>query len=396
MSRGEKKRSGEGGFQIPSLDGLRAVAFLIVFVAHAGLEKYVPGYFGLTVFFFLSGYLITTLLRIEYDHWGGISLRQFYLRRILRIFPPFYLVLGIASALTMLGLLEGSVHDGAVLAQVCHLSNYYVIRHGWWDGRAPGTWVYWSLAVEEHFYLAFPLLYLLLRRFAPSGRGQAAILAGLCLAFLAWRCFLVFALHAPKDRLYVASDTRGDSILFGCILAVWGNPALETNCISERMLKGLWLPLALAALLASFALRGLRFEQTFRYTIQGIALFPVFIAAIRYPGWGPFQLLNLRPVAFLGVLSYSLYLMHTTVLYGLHQWTPWSRGAKGPLALGMSILLAWLIYRFVEKPCARLRKRLSGGAAAPRRHPRGAERGAAAPAVPPSPIAQPQSGVARS
>src|ERR1041385_111615 len=75
-------------FHIPSLDGVRAVSFLIVFLAHAGLEKWVPGYFGLTVFFFLSGYLITTLLRMEYDKSGTISLRDFYFRRVLRIFPP--------------------------------------------------------------------------------------------------------------------------------------------------------------------------------------------------------------------------------------------------------------------------------------------------------------------
>src|SRR5438105_2995303 len=90
---GEKGASSEGGFQIPSLDGIRAVSFLIVFLAHAGLERYVPGYFGLTVFFFLSGFLITTLLRREYDRTGSVSLSHFYLRRILRIFPPFYLVL---------------------------------------------------------------------------------------------------------------------------------------------------------------------------------------------------------------------------------------------------------------------------------------------------------------
>src|SRR6476620_11582619 len=79
------------GFYIPSLDGLRAVAVLIVFIAHAGLNLPVPGNFGVTIFFFLSGYLITTLARLEHDRTGAISLRGFYLRSILRIFPPYYL-----------------------------------------------------------------------------------------------------------------------------------------------------------------------------------------------------------------------------------------------------------------------------------------------------------------
>src|SRR5205807_5364979 len=73
---------------IPSLDGLRAASVMLVFAAHAGLKDRVPGNFGVTVFFFLSGYLITTLLRIEHDRTGRISLRDFYLRRVLRIFPP--------------------------------------------------------------------------------------------------------------------------------------------------------------------------------------------------------------------------------------------------------------------------------------------------------------------
>jgi peptidoglycan/LPS O-acetylase OafA/YrhL len=80
-------------FQIPSLDGLRAVSFFIVFMGHATTIKLIPGELGLTVFFFLSGYLITTLLRLEVDQTGGINFRDFYLRRVLRIFPPFYMTI---------------------------------------------------------------------------------------------------------------------------------------------------------------------------------------------------------------------------------------------------------------------------------------------------------------
>jgi len=158
---------------IPSLDGIRALSFSIVFAAHAGLERWVPGFFGLSVFFFLSGYLITTLLRVEWERSGTLDLRQFYLRRALRILPPFYVVLAGASALTLLGALGGALQPRAVLMQALHLSNYEIVRSGWWQGRAPGTWVLWSLAVEEHFYLVFPLLYLVLRRHFPSGRHQA-------------------------------------------------------------------------------------------------------------------------------------------------------------------------------------------------------------------------------
>src|SRR5512142_971900 len=88
-----------GAFQIPSLDGLRAVAFLMVFLGHGvpiALTRYVPPRFAVTIFFFLSGYLITTLMRIEAEKTGEISLRNFYLRRVLRIFPPFYITFALA------------------------------------------------------------------------------------------------------------------------------------------------------------------------------------------------------------------------------------------------------------------------------------------------------------
>ena len=358
---GTVEATGRRPFQIPSLDGLRAVSFLIVFLGHASAKRWIPGDLGLIVFFFLSGYLITTLLRMEFDETGRINFRDFYLRRVLRIFPPLYLVLGLGCVLTLTHLLDNTLWPEAVLMQACHLTNYWIVLHGWWYGIAPGSWIFWSLAVEEHFYLVFPLVYLLMRRRGLTARQQAAVLLGLCAAVLAWRCLLVFGFHAPKDRMYVATDTRVDSILFGCVLAVWGNPALDISSFSERRLKAIWLPLAFLTLLASFAVPKIwpGFEQTFRYTFQGLALFPVFVAAIRYPAWGAFRWLNVGWVRTIGLLSYSLYLLHTIVLAGLHRWFHGSDGLIGALALAASLALAAVIYRFVEKPCARLRRRLS-------------------------------------
>src|SRR5215472_13951682 len=127
---------------IPSLDGIRACSVMVVFAAHAGLRGLIPGDFGVTVFFFLSGYLITTLLRMEYEQSGSISFRAFYLRRVLRIFPPFYLALMVATVVWLLGAFRygpGFSLDG-LLAQALFLTNYYVIDNGWWVGHAPGTW----------------------------------------------------------------------------------------------------------------------------------------------------------------------------------------------------------------------------------------------------------------
>jgi peptidoglycan/LPS O-acetylase OafA/YrhL len=349
---------------MPSLDGLRALSFGIVFIAHAGLPLGIPfpGAFGVTVFFFLSGLLITTLLRREQEKKGSVSFGNFYLRRVLRILPPFYLVLAGALASKYLLDLPGTIDFGSVVAQVLHYSNYWIITHGF-DGLADGTGVFWSLAVEEHFYLLFPLVFVGMARSGLRPGRQALVLFAICVALLAWRIYLSLRLHAVdvalEQRLEIGSDTRFDSILFGCILALYGNPALDTTRFGERLWKYVFLPLGICGLLFSFLNRDEFFRGTFRYTLQGISLIPVFVCAVRYPDWLPMRLLNLRPIAFLGVLSYSLYLVHQVVLAAVAHMLPASgNGTRGMLALAISLAIAWILYIAVEKPCARLRHRL--------------------------------------
>lgn len=350
-------------FYIPSLDGIRAIAFLIVFISHAGFGKIIPGGFGVTIFFFLSGYLITTQLRREHDRSNQIDFKKFYMRRLLRIWPPFYLVLFLAIGISYLV----GHHTGftpqqvpAFLTQFFHISNYYNVEFGN-KGMALGTEVYWSLAVEEHFYLIFPLLYVLLRWLKIGASRQALIFWSICLLVLLWRCLLVFSMGANYDRIFYATDTRLDSILFGCALAVVGNPAMaEDHQISERNLKYFLLPLGCALLLCSFLYRTDSFRDTLRYSIQGIALYPIFIAAIRFPDWGIFTALNWGWVRFAGLLSYSLYLVHFMVLKVVALVLP-GLGLleSGLLSLLISVALAYAIYRFVEIPAAQLKQKFS-------------------------------------
>jgi peptidoglycan/LPS O-acetylase OafA/YrhL len=348
-------------FHIPSLDGLRAISFLIVFGAHAGLDG-VPGGFGVTVFFFLSGYLITTLMRIEAERTTRVSLKHFYLRRALRILPPFYIVLLAATALGEVGFLGADVppQPWPVASQLLHFSNYWIAAHGW-SGIAPGTGVYWSLAVEEHFYLVFPTIFLGLALLRLTGRRKAIAFWACCAAVLAWRCVLVFAFHSSIDRTFLCSDTRVDSIAFGCALAVWGNPVLDPGPTRGGGLlwRGVLLPLGIALLLVTFVLRGTAFRETFRYTLQGIGLTPVFVAAVRWPRWVVFRPLNWQPVRFVGTISYSLYLVHQATLSAVAQHTGLGVVARGALALLISLGIAWAMYHLVEKPCAKWRRRLA-------------------------------------
>ncbi len=346
-------------FHIPSLDGIRACAFLLVFLGHAGVPG-IPAGFGVTVFFFLSGYLITTLLRMEVKKRGGIDFKLFYLRRTLRILPPFYLVLGLGALVSITHLLPSELQLLPLLSQAFHYSNYWGALRGF-DGIVPGTAVYWSLAVEEHFYALFPALYALLLAAKLSGRAQRTVFLTICLAVLVWRCVLVFGFHVPSPRTFLCTDTRLDALLMGCALAVAGNPVLDEPALDSPP-KRLVLALcgSIVLLLLSFTIRDDQFRETLRYTMQGIALYPVFYAAVRFPKWGVFPLLNGRVLGFIGKLSYSLYLVHATLLLLLEHWFESTVGPypRAILGFALSLGLAWTIWTTIEKPAARLRKKL--------------------------------------
>ena len=363
----EPSGRGARSLHIPSLDGLRAVSFFIVFIAHSNFfipfVSGIPGGFGVTVFFFLSGFLITTLIRIEFESTGTVSIRDFYLRRALRILPPFYLILLLAAILTLLRFLPGRLNPDVVLAQSLHVSNYWFIWRGF-DGAPVGTVPYWSLAVEEHFYLVFPFLYLGLNRWLSRG-AQARTLWALCAIVCAWRCVLVFVFGVTEDRTYMASDTRVDSILFGCALALATNPVLDRQVGTDRLWKWVLFPAGLAVLLLTFTYRAPWLRETIRYSLQGIALTPIFVAAMTFPKWLPFRVLNARPVAFVGVLSYTLYLVHQVVLFALFYWLPSTRDTpRAILAFAIAFAIAVIVHRLVEVPCARIRKRLAHAAVA--------------------------------
>jgi peptidoglycan/LPS O-acetylase OafA/YrhL len=350
---------------IPSLDGIRAASFMLVFFAHAGLDKKIPGGLGVTIFFFLSGYLITTLLRTEADQNGHISIRDFYIRRVLRIFPPFYLAIFLGMLLHWTGVLDGPIGNGTLM-QSLHLGNYWTIfrqTHGLsLDGIARGSNVLWSLAVEEHFYLIFPVLYVLLRkRLNPA--GQATVLAVICGLILLWRCVLVLHFHVADVRTFCGTDTRADSILWGCIFAIACNPMLDKPRVLGLRLIALFV-LAVAVMGLTLRVRDERFRETLRYTLQGLILFPVFTAAIIYHESPMFRWLNWKPIRQLGLLSYSLYLVHYTVIYVVAAHVKSTPLIRGIISFAVSLAVSLAFFHGIERPCARLRKRFSHASAA--------------------------------
>jgi peptidoglycan/LPS O-acetylase OafA/YrhL len=347
--------------RIPSLDGIRATSLLLVFASHAGFAREQIGGFGVNVFF-LSGFLITTLLRLEYEKKGSVSVPHFWMRRALRVLPPFYTVALGATALTLIVYPPDTVYAPSLIAQLLLYFNYCELNDI--HRGIPGLGVVWSLAVEEHFYLLFPLLYIAMQKWLPSPRRQACLLWGFCAAILAWRCMLIFDMHLGIKRIYPTTDTRIDSILFGCALAVWNNLYLDNTAPTDPAVlparwKWIFLPAAVAALLSCVAFDAPTFQNTASFSVQGLALSIVFIAAIQFHDWPPFRILNWRPVVFIGTLSYSLYLVHDVFLRVTTRLWPHAHASQRAIvAMAASFITSWVIYGAIEKPCASLRKKL--------------------------------------
>jgi peptidoglycan/LPS O-acetylase OafA/YrhL len=348
---------------IPSLNGLRAISITIVLLSHAGYGRVVPGGLGVTIFFFLSGYLITTLLLDEQERSGRIHIGRFYLRRAFRLFPPLLVTLVIGYSLVIFGLLGGGISWAGVLAQLGYFANYYGLFFDPGNTTAAGTGILWSLAVEEHFYLIYPAVLAGLLALGFSRQHIAVVLALACLAVLAWRTYLVSLPNFEIERTYFSSDTRIDSIIFGCLLALaanqWSAKAGMPNPFLEPTSATL-LAAAAIVMAITIAWRDTYFRETFRYSLQGLALMPVFYFAIKCAAHFPFTLLNHPWVARIGVYSYAMYLIHDIAINIIEKNTLWLTTAK-PLLVLMTFVIATLYAAildvYVDNYFRRLRKK---------------------------------------
>jgi peptidoglycan/LPS O-acetylase OafA/YrhL len=345
---------------IPSLDGLRAVSIAFVFLGHIGFDV-IPGGFGVTVFFVLSGYLITTLLRLEIDRSKRVSLKHFYVRRMFRIWPAFYAVLLIAAILTLVvGLGSGFVDPLPLAAEGGHIWNYFSIFYSGRETAMAGTGIFWSLAVEEHFYLFLPLVFVIMNRCRLSFKRQAMVLLGLAGVVLVWRVYLVYGVHVSETRTYYATDTRADSLLVGCAMAMFMNPVLDRVPESARMLRNEAV-LGVAMILGSLLYRDFEFREGFRYTIQAVAVLLIMRYLIVLPGSLVGRFMNARPVVWVGKLSYPFYLIHYIIVLEIFKHmgvlTNQDRVICAIIAAPVALGLSWVLQRTLMDPATRFRQR---------------------------------------
>jgi peptidoglycan/LPS O-acetylase OafA/YrhL len=336
---------------IPAIDGMRALAIGIVIASHFGGDVIFPGGFGVTVFFFISGFLITRLLILERETDGKNNNPLFYVRRFFRLGPALMAMIAIVSLINFL--FVGPLSGPQILAGLLYYMNYYQIFGTSFPlPLAP----LWSLAVEEHYYLIFPLVFSLawhrLDRFLFG-------LAALTVVVLLWRIVLVVGLSAPENRVTFATDTRIDSILFGAILAV----LLKTRFSSVTRFfehSGL-IAGSVLMLVMTFVYRDPTFRQTLRFTIQGIALIPLFYAVLFVPRFSfAKRVLTIPAMVWIGKLSYSLYLYHFAVLFFVAEL--WPGAAPIPrtfVNLLVTFGAASISYYYIEKPFRKLRDRFN-------------------------------------
>ncbi len=337
---------------IPTLDGWRALAILLVISHHAGTAFYTEatyydhsptrfGIWGVPVFFALSGILITKLLLEEFDRTGAISLRSFYIRRAFRILPPASLYVLTIAAL------------GLLLSRLEMISSFLFFRN-YLPASLGGLYTdhFWSLAVEEHFYLIWPglLVWIGVRRGLPAAACLSLLLA---LWLSADYHFHLFGRMFPQLNSPFRTDLRLDGLFCGCTMAFLLNRPASRQWLRRSYSIWVWLLLASGII---FCLRYQPFLEGFWIAV----LIPLLmVGTTLHPTWAISRFLDLGPMKWIGRISYSLYLWQQMFLIPSWKAKPFPTLQHWPLNIIVLMGCAIASYYFVEKPLMRLGHRIA-------------------------------------
>jgi len=344
---------------LPALDGLRGISILAVMASHAGFPLARAGFLGVDSFFVLSGYLITSLLVSEHENTGNVSLASFYMRRALRLFPALFIVLAVCSLYTLLFVsgqqAEGNWHQ--IAASLIYMGNYTRLLMPLPIVSILDTT--WSLAVEEQFYIVWPLLliFVLLRYLQPRTILRVVVLAALASA--AWRANVWISSY-DVYRVISASDTHADGLLIGCALALaraWGY-APKGRLLTLLARAALFVGIPLVGYLDLFVAEP--YDPLCRgwYTLFATLIGVLILHVIDSPPRISHALLTWKPLVTVGLVSYGAYLWHLPVF----QWLPlhnsnWADWPTQFARVAVVTILTLASYHLIERPFLQLKKR---------------------------------------
>lgn len=334
--------------RIPSLDGLRAISVLLVVFTHFVGElplaiNRAMGNLGVRFFFVISGFLITSILLAEFNKTATINLTKFYFRRTLRIFPAFYFYLLIIGLFSVAGVLQ--IPFGSFISPLTYTSNYF----------DPGAWELghsWSLSIEEQFYLLFPGLMLMSTILFYRKLLILLVILSPLIRIISYR-----QLEGGDFPLwfYFGFHTNIDALAIGSLLAIYRNQ-LHENEHYKRFLSSstafFLLPLIIAAVV---------YNYTYQSLYHGLGITVLNFSIVLLLDWLivnhtslPGKFLNLRPICFIGTLSYSIYLWQQPFSkYFADKW--WTHFPVNFILIAVFSLLS---YYFIEKKFLALRQAL--------------------------------------
>lgn len=344
-----------------ALDGLRGIAVLMVIAGHfvgsvADTDDPLPrallvlgnGGIGVTLFFVLSGYLITSILVRERARTGRVHFGNFYIRRTLRIWPAFYAFLAVVTVLALTGVIDAT--GGQIASSAAFVWNYSPVADGWWLGHT------WSLAVEEQFYLLWPVALVFL-----GARRAVLVAVVLVVASPVLRTLSYLLLPGQRDDVWMMFHTRADGLLVGCLIALLPTvqPILWKRV--QQAARSLRIEYtALAVLLVSSALEvifGGPWVLPFGYSLTALAAGALVLVVVDRDAPSPIlRVLRWRVLTTVGVLSYSLYLWQQ--LFLAPQGTGIPVVGSGVLGLITLAAVGWLSYVLIERPFLGLKDRL--------------------------------------
>lgn len=342
----------------PSLDGLRALAVGIVLMAHAGVPHIRSGAAGVDIFFTLSGFLITSILLAELDRTRTIRLHHFYIRRFLRLLPCLWLTLGMVSVVWGI---TGHFHE-VLLDLVCagtYSMNWF--RSEGLCGRGPLSHT-WTLAIEEQYYLLWPLVVTLFLRDRDRRVVQSCCLLVLAIAIVAYRVAVanIFSL----DRIHYGLDTHADPLLLGSALAclLSARPGLILPAMASRVLGLVLSPLslvAIGAIVTMWAWGEGPPASTFGYPLVGLATAIVLLDCIAGNHCMIRWALETRALVWVGRVSYGVYLWHLPIFLMMR-----SSGFDGwrslvVLGIPLTLIVSAISFYGFERYCLLLKERFA-------------------------------------